>query len=221
MNETTTPVAPPVVNKIGALTGLGPVRHALLDDYLRWQNDAEVNRTRIFTPRPLTEEAVRAWYARVSQQEGLDNPTFTIYERANWRPIGLTSLFNIDFWSSTAEYGIVIGEKTCWGKGYGTEVTRLMLEFAFRGLCLQQLHLRTMSFNERGIRAYLRAGFRHAGRLRHAHRVNGQPCDVVLMDCVASEFLSGAPLERDAETQPEAKETTSSTAADQLPETVD
>ena len=40
--------------------------------------------------------------------------------RASWRPIGLTSLFNIDFWSGTAEYGIVIGEKACWGKGYGT-----------------------------------------------------------------------------------------------------
>lgn len=178
----------PLVNMIGTLTALGPVSRTLLPDYLRWQNDAEVNRTRIFTSRPLTEEAISAWYERTSHQEGVDNPTFTIYEWTTWQPIGLTSLFNVDFFSSTAEYGIVIGEQACWGKGYGTEVTRLMLGYGFNHLCLKQIHLRTVSFNGRGIRAYTRAGFQHAGRLRQAHRAEGKACDVILMDCLADDF---------------------------------
>jgi len=182
--------AAPITNIIGEKIALGPVCHDLLPLYLRWYNDFEVNRTRIFTWRPITNEAAQALYQRISQEEGIGNITFTIYERATARPIGLTYLFDIDYFSQTAEYGIVIGEKDCWGKGYGSEVTRLMLDFGFTGLSLHQIRLRTVSFNTRGMGAYKRAGFREAGRWREAHRFGGRAYDVILMDCLASEFNS-------------------------------
>jgi len=183
------PVAP-IINITGEKTLLGPVQHDLLPLYLRWNNDFEVNRTRIFTWRPITHEATQAWYQRVSQEEGIGSISFTIYERTTLQPIGLTYLFDIDYFSRTAEYGIVIGEKECWGKGYGTEVTTLMLDFGFTGLCLHHIRLRTLSFNTRGTRAYTRAGFRLVGRWREAHRFGGRAYDVILMDCLASEFSS-------------------------------
>ena len=180
----------PLVNITGDKTVLGPLRADLLPLYLRWHNDFTVNRTRIFTWRPLTQEAAEAWYRRSSQEEGIGSITFTIYERATLRPIGLAYLFDIDYFSRTAEYGIVIGEPDCWGKGYGTEVTSLMLDYGFTGLCLHHIRLRTVSFNERGIGAYTRAGFHLAGRWREAHRFGGRVYDVVLMDCLATEFTS-------------------------------
>ena len=183
------PVAP-LANITGEKITLGPVRHDLLPVYLRWNNDFEVNRTRLFTWRPITHEVAQAWYQRTSQEEGIGGITFTIYERVTVRPIGLTYLFDIDYFSQTAEYGIMIGEKDCWGKGYGTEVTALMLDFGFTGLCLHQIRLRTVSFNARGIGAYTRAGFRLVGRWREAHRFGGRAYDIVLMDCLASEFAS-------------------------------
>ncbi len=51
--------------------------------------------------------------------------------------------------------------------------------------------LRVLSTNERAIRAYTRAGFREAGRLREAQRVGQQAHDLVYMDCLAREFLVG------------------------------
>jgi RimJ/RimL family protein N-acetyltransferase len=50
--------------------------------------------------------------------------------------------------------------------------------------------LRVYDFNVRGMRAYLRAGFREIGRLRRAHRLGDRIADVILMDCPASEFRS-------------------------------
>lgn len=41
--------------------------------------------------------------------------------------------------------------------------------------------------NERGIRAYRRAGFREIGRRREARRFAGEADDVVLMDCLATD----------------------------------
>ena len=51
---------------------------------------------------------------------------FTIYKLATMRPIGNLDLRNIDHYNDIAEYGIAIGEVDSWGKGYGTEATRLM-----------------------------------------------------------------------------------------------
>ena len=114
---------------------------------------------------------------------------FLIYEQATWRPIGLTYFSQMNRVYQTAEFNISIGARDCWGKGYGTETTRLMLGYAFATLGFNMIWLRVLSTNERAIRAYNRAGFREAGRLREAQRVGQQAYDVVYMDCLAREFL--------------------------------
>jgi hypothetical protein len=42
---------------------------------------------------------------------------FTIFENSSGRPFGS------HIWTSTATYGIVIGDEDCRDKGYGTETT--------------------------------------------------------------------------------------------------
>ena len=57
-------------------------------------------------------------------------------------------------------------------------------------LGLHNMLLTAFSFNERGIRAYRRAGFKEVGRRREARRLAGHAYDVVYMDCLASELES-------------------------------
>jgi RimJ/RimL family protein N-acetyltransferase len=157
--------------------------------YQRWINDFAVLRTlAVRAMRPMTAEGEVAWYDRLAASE--DDVTFTIYECASLRPIGTTALHQVDHYNRTATFGIVIGEKDCWGKGYGTEATRLMLDYAFTGLGLHNVMLQVFANNERGLRAYRRAGFREIGRRRQARRRMGEPEDIVLMDCLATEFES-------------------------------
>ena len=113
---------------------------------------------------------------------------FTIYERATWRRIGVTFLDNIDPVYQIAEHNIFLGEKECWGKGYGTEATLLMLDYGFTLLGLHNIMLRVDAYNERAIRTYLRAGFREFGRRREVRRRGNRRYDVVYMDCLATEF---------------------------------
>ena len=63
-----------------------------------------------------------------------------------------------------------------------------MLEYAFTGLGLHNVMLTAFAYNERGIRAYTRAGFREIGRRRQAHRFAGVAEDIVMMECLATEF---------------------------------
>jgi RimJ/RimL family protein N-acetyltransferase len=81
------------------------------------------------------------------------------------------------------------GEKDAWGHGGGTEATRLMLGYGFQNLGLHNICLRVFSTNERAQRIYLRAGYKEIGHRRECLRIGGAPCDEILMDCLATEFV--------------------------------
>jgi diamine N-acetyltransferase len=88
----------------------------------------------------------------------------------------------------------MIGEQDCRGKGYGTAVTRLVLDYAFTVENLHNVVLDTAAHNERAIRAYTRAGFRIIGRRRQALCWGNTRYDSVLMDCLSTDFET--PLKR-------------------------
>src|SRR5205814_646415 len=81
-----------------------------------------------------------------------------IVVRTSDRLIGGTGFHHIDFRNRHVGFGITIGEKEEWGKGYGTEATRLMVQHAFETLNLNRVWLHVYEYNQRGIRAYERAG---------------------------------------------------------------
>jgi RimJ/RimL family protein N-acetyltransferase len=179
--------AEPIINIIGDSVALGPIRRDLIPTYQRWINDWEVVRTLGHGIRPMTLEAEEGWFSSVATGSSV---IFQIYERATLRPIGTTSLEAIDHQHRTATFGLLIGEKDCWGKGYGTETARLILDYGFNALGLHNIMLQVYAFNERGVRAYLRAGYKEIGRRRQALVRAGVAHDIVLMDCLATEFHS-------------------------------
>ena len=180
----------PIINIVGEKVALGPDRSDLAPLYHRWSNDFEVVRL-MGTPRPSTLESEEALHSRVSNDQDL--ASFTIYDKSPLRPIGAAGLEDINHYKRTAEFYIIIGDKATWGRGYGTEVTRLMLDYGFTCLGLHNIFLWVNAANERGIRAYRRAGFRVAGRHRQSVRLGGRAYDSILMDCLATEFQGAAP----------------------------
>jgi len=176
-----------IINIVGERIALGPNCRDLVPTYQRWVNDFATLRTLGgIPPRPMTLEEEVAWYDRQANNE----VRFTVYERATWRPIGTTSLTEIDHRNRTATFGILIGELEARGKGYGTEATALTIDYAFTALGLHNVLLTLAEFNHAGRRAYEKVGFRECGR-RHACRwMAGTMWDTIFMECLASEFTS-------------------------------
>jgi diamine N-acetyltransferase len=183
-----TTAEPPIVNIVGELIALGPLRRDLLPTYQRWINDFTAVRGLGAPPQPVSTEAETAWFDGVVAS-ATDAP-FTIYERATWRPIGNTGIHGIDHRNRTAEFGILIGEPDARGRGYGTEAARLMLDYSFIALGLHNVMLRVFAYNLAGLRAYQKAGFHEFGRRREAILMGDRLWDVVYMECLASEFTS-------------------------------
>lgn len=180
----------PILNILGEKVALGPVQKSMLPHFSRWGNDFSVAVMAGGHLRPVSQEESEARYERLAGERSAHFIEFALYERASLRLIGRANLRHIDQLMRTAEYGIIIGEKDCWGKGYGTETTILMLDYAFTALDLHNVLLKTSGYNERAVRAYTRAGFRVMGRWREAARLGGQVHDVIFMDCLRTEFRS-------------------------------
>ncbi len=172
----------------GQLVCLGPRRRDLLETYLRWINNPEVNCYLTMWGAAMSMEDEENWYESLTSSS--TERLLTIYDRETLGPIGNTGLHGIDFRHGTAELGIVIGEPDYWNCGYGTEATRLMLDYGFTGLGLHCIKLRVFAPNQRALRCYEKAGFRYAGRLRDAERRGSRRFDHILMDILHSEFDS-------------------------------
>jgi diamine N-acetyltransferase len=180
--------AQPILNLAGDKVALGPLHDGMLPLIASWSNDFVTNAISGDDVSPASPEAIAATWSPLIKGERAGWYGFTIYELATLRPIGFANVRDVGSVNRTAEFGILIGERDCRGKGYGTEATQLVLDFAFTALGVHNVWLDTVSINEPAIRAYRRAGFREIGRRREAHRIGDRVFDVVLMDCLSTEF---------------------------------
>ena len=189
----------PIVNIEGELVALGPLRREHIPLYLHWMNDFATAAMLATPPRPFTAAQETAWFEGVANDA--NRPTFTIYERSTWRPIGNCGLHVIDTVNRRTDVGIMIGDPAARGKGYGTEAMRLLLDFAFTALNMHSVMLTVYEYNAPARRSYEKVGFREIGRRREARWHNGRFWDEILMDILASEFDSPI-LRRLLDTEP-------------------
>lgn len=177
----------PILNVVGEHVALGPMDRRYIPTYTRWINDPGTLRTLDLITMPMPEEREIEWYDRVIHD---GNRHFTIFSLPEMDPIGNGELREIDHLHRSCTIGMLIGEPSARGKGYGTEATRLLLDVAFTALGMHSVWLAVYSYNLAGIRAYEKAGFRHAGRRRQSRQLNGEMHDILIMDIVRDEFVS-------------------------------
>jgi RimJ/RimL family protein N-acetyltransferase len=165
-----------------------------LDDILKHWNNLEL-RQYLDNQIPMSKQAERQWLERATTMDPWRDGgmTLAIEEKKTGEFLGTVSLFNISKQHKRAEFGIAIHNTEQLGKGYGTDSTRVMLWIAFHVLGLNSVFLITLDINERGQRAYEKAGFKKAGVHRQAAFVKGAFQDFILMDILKEEFLKDYP----------------------------
>jgi RimJ/RimL family protein N-acetyltransferase len=156
----------------------------------QWVNDPEVTRNlALYLPMSAVDE--ENWFNGISQRNPNERPfAIELRDGQGWKMIGNCGVFGIEWVNSSGELGIMIGDKTEWNKGHGTEVMTLLQRHGFETLNLNRICLRVYSDNARAIRTYEKAGFVQEGRMRSAVYKNGKYEDVILMSVLRSEWVS-------------------------------
>ena len=171
---------------IGSKVYLRPLEREDAPLFIPWVNDAEVTRTLEVFYRPKNLQDELAFIDGVSKDEHA--VVFGIVEKETDRLIGSAGLHQIHFKDRHAEFGILIGEKSAWNKGYGTEVTALITGYGFETFNLNRVWLRVHEDNQRGIKAYEKVGFKHEGVLRQHKYREGRYLDVIVMGILKEEW---------------------------------
>lgn len=159
-----------------------------LNNAVNWLNDPEV-RENLLMYYPLSMGYEEIWYKNLLEKPVEEHLlAIEVKDSEGWNYIGSTGFHHIDWKDRIGEFGIMIGDKTQWGKGYGYEATLLVLRYGFNDLNLNKIFLYAIETNTRGIHTYEKAGFVHEGRLRQDIYKNGRYLDVFVMSVLRSEW---------------------------------
>jgi len=134
---------------------LRPLELHDLSTTLGWRNKPEVRRC-FRTTNELHLESHKEWFRRY-----LDLPNdFMFVIEVDKKPVGQLGLYNIADDGHSAEFGrLMIGEKSCRGKGVARAATTAILAYAFETLQISRVFLEVRLENAQAIGLYQSIGF--------------------------------------------------------------
>ncbi len=140
-------------------------------------------------PRIVSKEEEIAWIRETWERRNKGEAyIFGIIHIEEKKYIGKLELRIINPIAKRGVLGIVIFNPDYWGKGYGEEAIRLILQYGFETLNLKTVELEVFEFNKRAQMCYKKIGFVEIGKKRDAHFAKGQFHDIIIMDIISEEF---------------------------------
>jgi RimJ/RimL family protein N-acetyltransferase len=157
-----------------------------IESLYAYRNDWEVIRSLGGFSAGYSRLNLEEWIQRHSNRG--DEIVWTIAERTTGRCLGHAGLYQIDHRIGKAEFAIVIGDRSCWGKGIGTRVTQAVVTWGFSQLNLHKITLGVLANNARAIHIYEKLGFRTEGVLHDEQYRDGGYLDLIVMAVFAGDW---------------------------------
>ncbi|HZK52660.1 MAG TPA: GNAT family protein [Desulfosporosinus sp.] len=172
----------------GQRTSIRPIEEEDIDTMYQWYNDQEVN---LWSSGAWPMNTLQSKdQIEVKFLDGSpDNYRYAILDQSDLL-IGTIGFKEINMPSRSVTIFIVIGNKTYWGKGYGTDALIVFARYLFTQWNFHRISLDTWDGNIRAIKAYEKVGFKIEGCQREARFVSGNYHDAILMGLLREEFLS-------------------------------
>ncbi|MBI5496272.1 MAG: GNAT family N-acetyltransferase [Deltaproteobacteria bacterium] len=170
---------------------LRPLDVSDVDTVLRWINDPEVTQYLLLGRMPINRTRELEWLQKLYTSE--TDVVFAIVRTSDGTHVGSCGLHRIDSVDRSAEAGIMIGERTAWGHGFGTDAMELLLRYAFDVRGLNRVELEVFGDNARAIATYRKLGFREEGVHRQRRFKQGAFRDVLWMAMLRDEWKARPP----------------------------
>lgn len=154
--------------------------------YLHWFDDQEVCRFNSHGRFPSTRKKMRAYIDMLQTSE--THLVWAMVEKGSGEHVGNLSLQSIDMVNRSAEFAIIIGARSCWGKGYAYEAAQLLFSHGFRKLGLNRIYCGTSENNGGMIHLAGKLGMTREGIRRQALFENGEFVDAVEFGLLKGEF---------------------------------
>lgn len=148
-------------------------------EYIDWLADRDVTQYLECRHTRHSPESVRGY---VDNMFASDNDLMMgLFLKSNRQHIGNIKIGTLERLYNRADVGIMIGDQSCWGKGYATEAICGLCDLAFGTIGIRRLWAGAYASNKGSTRAFEKAGFTQEGILRGHCIVNGIDEDAILV----------------------------------------
>ena len=153
-----------------------------IDLYTKWENDETINHYVGNHNTMYQRSEEKEWAEKKRNEHQLE---FNIIEKDSQKLIGNCNLY---YNNISAYLGILIGEESGRDKGYGTEVIKLLVKYAFETLNMHRVELNVNGENERAIRCYKKAGFKVCATYHEAVFYENHYSDILGMEILRKDY---------------------------------
>lgn len=147
------------------------------EEYLNWLNDPEVYKF-LETRGNQNMEMLKDF---IENQIKNKVAIWAITLKSNGKHIGNIKIDPINFKHGFGEYGILMGEKNEWGKGYAKEASIGVIDYFFNEINLRKITLGVVKQNAQAVALYEKLGFVTEGIYKEHLVYDGIYYDVLRM----------------------------------------
>ena len=145
--------------------------------YVSWLNDPEVN-VYLESGGDYTLKKLEDFIKEIINGNKL---FWAIHKKESGKHIGNIKIDPINDRHLFAEYGILMGDKSEWGKGYAKEATQAIINYCFEELKLRKICLGVVEDNTSAVELYKKLNFLIEGRYIKHGFYQGKWCNVIRM----------------------------------------
>lgn len=144
--------------------------------YLGWLRDPEVVR---FSNQRFRSHTAESCAAYLESFRGTPNRFLSIQRLGEDRAVGTMTAY-VSTAHGTADLGILIGDRSCWGQGLGLDAWQTLINHLFRQTALRKITAGTLRPNIGMVRIMERAGMHLEGVRVRQEIIDGVPVDALL-----------------------------------------
>jgi [ribosomal protein S5]-alanine N-acetyltransferase len=165
------------------------VKEDIQGNWFKWFNDPDINKYMLNGTFPNNVKSFESFLD--NQVCSSNNLILAVCDIETKEHIGNIGIHNIDWVNGLGEYGIVMGEKKYWGKGYSKEASSLLINHAFNRLNLRKIWLGVLSNHLTAIKLYEKLGFKKEAELENEIKRNNEYINIIRMRLFLNEWLNG------------------------------
>lgn len=153
---------------------------------VEWINDPEIQATLNYD-YPTSLARTESWFNKVIFD--LTRRDFEVYDKESNKYIGFAGLMDIKYPIMKAEFYTVIGDKSYWRGGYGTDVYRVLVDYGFKELGLNKIYGYQLLHNEGAHKVIERLGWKRDGLLREDLYSHGKIVDRYIVSILRKDWV--------------------------------
>lgn len=145
------------------------------DIYINWLNDPEVVR---FSNQRFLMHDRKSCLRYLASFEGTNNLFISVRRQLDGRPLGTLTAY-VSRYHGTVDVGIMIGDKSAWGLGYGQDAWDTLTNWLLGREGIRKLTAGTLACNYGMIKLLERSGMVLEAARKAQEIVEGHPVDIL------------------------------------------